>query len=205
MRNQQREESYRGALERRFEMEELSETSREMEIARMDAEDPRNKFHLTNNNRDLGNEQPLGSGEQKQPRKIGSHLAPMSRLDALRRVEGQFRSNNDSAGRADRSVRAPPVTIAALPALYCYDSIEDVAGALTALHAGVRQNLAVVRASLLRKDMHYTRVKEELMSQLVEKRRREEGKSKSSYCYWKISLSAQCFPPHFSLFLNQCT
>ena len=168
--------------------------------------------------------------------KIGSHLAPMSQLDALRRVEGQYRSNNSpvttsfpaggiippssdlssiinangdaaanssngnnssrnaGAGASESAVnntntgaaiyaalpiqnRAPltPVMVETHPALYNYSSIAEVAAALTTMHSGIRNNLSSIKTLMARKDAHFSNVKEALTTQLVEKRKREEG------------------------------
>jgi hypothetical protein len=40
----------------------------------------------------------VGVDEKDPAAAVGSHLTPLSRLEALNRVEGHYRSNNDPAG-----------------------------------------------------------------------------------------------------------
>lgn len=68
------------------------------------------------------------------------------------------------------------------PSLFNYQSMEEVCAALTSMHAGIRENLASVKSLLARKDAHYQNVKEALTLQLVEKRKREEGKFVVCHC-----------------------
>lgn len=86
-RNAEREELAKLNLSDEFSAQERLEAQRLREKASMDAEDPRNRNSSNSSNR-------AGSGKAGESGRIGSHLAPMSHLDALRRVEGQYRSNN---------------------------------------------------------------------------------------------------------------
>jgi hypothetical protein len=124
----------------------------------------------------------------------GSHLAPLSHLDAMRRVEAQYRSNNEPvasgfeasgpglgtpARRAvdlDRAVvRHTAVLVDAPPSLFACRSVEELASALTSMHSGIRENLSSLKTILARKDAHFKNIKDALTTQLVEKRQREEG------------------------------
>lgn len=171
-RNGEREELSKLNLSDEFAAREKAEAQRQRERARMDAEDPRNKAR--------------GQGQEDFVGKIGSHLAPMSQLDALRRVEGEFRSNNApiaatavTAGQPQQVLLTQPVGapvfVETRPSLFNYTSIEELCTALTSMHSGIRENLTSLKALLARKDAHYQNVKEALTLQLVEKRKREEG------------------------------
>jgi hypothetical protein len=179
-RNSEREELAKVNLSDEFSALERVEAQRQRERARMDAEDPRHRGRAHASRGE-------GAGE-----KIGSHLAPMSQLDARRRVEGQFQSNNapvlrapGSAGTGPQGAQAQllsqpisaPVIVEAYPTIYSYRSVEEACRALTSMHAGIRENLASLKTLLARKDAHFQGVKEELTQQLVEKRKREEGAS----------------------------
>jgi len=186
-RNTDREELTKTNLSDEFSAQERREAHRLREKAAMDAEDPRNKASGANRR------------NKTETIKIGSHLAPMSQLDALRRVEGQYRSNNDPVTHIASNTSASnntntnsntdaqlllhqmsqplgtPVQVATRTSLFNYTSIEEVATALTNMHQGIRENLASVKTLLARKDAHFQNVKEALTLQMVEKRKREEG------------------------------
>ena len=128
----------------------------------MDAEDPRNKAHHAHKKNNSSSGSHMDSGV-----KIGSHLAPMSQLDALRRVEGQYRSNNDPVthistassnangsnsanlnGSADSIAQSlllhqlaqplnPPVEVSVRASLFNYTTVEELATALTNMHQGM--------------------------------------------------------------------
>jgi hypothetical protein len=171
-RNGEREELSKLNLSDEFGAQEKMEAQRLREKARMDAEDPRNKGRA-------------GAGTNAEG-KIGSHLAPMSRLDALRRVEGQYRSNNapvTAGAGADPATQqlltqpiSAPISVQTHPAIFNYKTVEEACAALTSMHSGILENLASVKSLLARKDAHYQNVKEALTLQLVEKRKREEGR-----------------------------
>ena len=129
----------------------------------MDAEDPRNKAHSAHKKNSTSSGSHTDSGV-----KIGSHLAPMSQLDALRRVEGQYRSNNDpvthistassnangstsanQSGNVDSIAQSlllhqlaqplnPPVEVAVRASLFNYSTVEELATALTNMHQGIK-------------------------------------------------------------------
>ena len=72
---------------------------------------------------------------------------------------------------SDRWGRALPSTI------HECGTVENLAAVLAAMGETIRANMAILRTSLLRKDGNYKEVKDELVSQMVEKRKREEGKN----------------------------
>jgi len=127
----------------------------------MDAEDPRHKAHRANKKNNTAS-----SSQQDNKMKIGSHLAPMSQLDALRRVEGQYRSNNDPVthistshhanisnnanlpGNADSVAQSlllhqlaqplnAPVEVPVRASLFNYTTVDELATALTNMHQGM--------------------------------------------------------------------
>lgn len=82
--NARREEEQRKELDALIEAEEALEAQRSSERGAMESEDP---SPLTK-----GAARAAGSRTQK---KIGSHLAPLPRSEALYRVEASYRSNNE--------------------------------------------------------------------------------------------------------------
>ncbi len=127
----------------------------------MDAEDPRHKAHSANKKNNTAS----SSHSSDIKMKIGSHLAPMSQLDALRRVEGQYRSNNDPVthissshhtnstnsanlpGNTDAVAQSlllhqlaqplnAPVEVPVRASLFNYTTVEELATALTNMHQG---------------------------------------------------------------------
>lgn len=114
---------------------------------------------------------------------VGSHLVPLSRLEALTRVEGRFKSNNGAVSSLDRAfdVSAVEPSVPPRKSIHQYKDADEIAVALAAMHSSIRQNASSLNAVLARKDMHYRGVKSELAEQLVERRRREEEVVNWSY------------------------
>jgi hypothetical protein len=52
---------------------------------------------------------------------------------------------------------------------------ESLVAAVAAIGDSMRANMSILRATMHRKDGNYLEVKQELVSQMVEKRKREEG------------------------------
>lgn len=156
--NQLREEREKQHLAITFENESKAEEVRDLEARSMMSSDPRKRK----------------SGEEQ----IGSHLAPLSHVEALRRVEGQYRSNNGPVSQWDRintHIEQLPSEIQQRPAIFQFDSLQHLTEAITTMHSQITHNMHAVNALLVRKDMHYKQVKQELTSQIVERRKREEG------------------------------
>lgn len=225
-RNSDREERSKVNLADEFTAQERVEAQRLRERAAMNNADPRNVMNRTS----AGSAESNGSGLEVPI--IGSHLAPMSQLDALRRVEGQYRSNNDPVthvsaegasgvnGGVDSTQQSllklsltqplgAPVTVSTRPSLFNYTSVEEVAAALTAMHSGIRENLSSIQALLARKDAHYQNVKEALTLQLMEKRKREEGEwVVAIFCFpwcarqWRFNISLLHMPLHSTVSTN---
>jgi hypothetical protein len=160
--NSEREESNSNLLMMQFAIEAQKEKFRESVISSMTLEDPRyNKKNISDDSSTID--------------KIGSHLAPVTRLEALTRVEGQFRSNNDSTSSVDRSNVLSPEIIQMKKSIQDYDSIDDLAISLSKIFDNAKKNMTKIQKLIERKDFHYSEVKKELVSQMVEKRKREEG------------------------------
>jgi hypothetical protein len=166
--NLERDEQQHSSLLETFRAAGQSEAEREREIAAMERNDP----------------QVVAGGDRDDDAvAIGSHLAPLSRLEAMTRVEGKFRSNNAPTSPFDRLVDASAaVKVSPRPAIYNYKDADEIAVALASMHSSIRQNASSLSALLVRKDSHYQAVKGELTEQMVEKRKREEGQLISSSC-----------------------
>lgn len=188
--NLDREEKAKELLIEEFDEESENDKDREWERHHMALYDPRNN---NNSNGEVDDE-----GKNLN---FGNHLAPLSKLDAMRRVEGQHRTNNGPVGTWDRQSIQPdpsltvnnewkteidPKTqqtmtslndyheIPLLPSVYNYQSLEELVASLTTVHKHLQQSIGSVSTVLVRKDLHYKTIKQELTTQLVEKRQREE-------------------------------
>jgi hypothetical protein len=171
--NQSREIQEKQLLDEIFVQENANEKLRNEELAAMAINDPRHIAHK----KKLAANGKTESDEELLP--IGSHLAPLNKLEALTRVEGQFRSNNMPVGHWDRVVISPQsidTDETLMPSIHQYDSIMDVAISINTLRSSVKQNLQQLQTVLVRKDLHYKNVKKELTAQMTERRKREEGK-----------------------------
>ena len=109
--------------------------------------------------------------------KIGDHLAKLSHLEALTRVEGLHRNNNDPLSSEDRHVTEPQ-SVGDVDLIkdniLKYSSPHELAYALSTLHANILHNASSLNKLMSRKDDHYKRVKDRLAIQMVEGRKREE-------------------------------
>lgn len=165
---------------------------------RFDEEAQLEKFRLEERMAMYGNDPKYTSGareEGEEGGEIGSHLAPLSKLEAMTRVEGQFRSNNAPLSRYDRRPIHPlggHTDLRALlePRLHDYASLSEFCSSLTQLHAVVERETQALQAILSRKDGHYEAVKQEMAEQMVERRRREEEVVNWSYILKYLLASA---------------
>lgn len=176
--NMERDEEMKIELEKLFQAERKNEKMRENEISRMESEDPRNKEIRRLREKSVSAENNLEGNDIKgglMDQKIGSHLARMSRLEALTRVEGQYRSNNDPISSYDRKVLHELDPVPIKPDIIQYSSVDDIVKDITTLHFGIKEYMVALNTLLFRKDVHYSNIKKELTDQLVEKRKREEG------------------------------
>lgn len=198
--NQRREEEDRRNLADSIEAEAQQEMDREWERSNMAKADPRAI---------QGGTISISEGDNSSRRLnnttgAGGHLLPLNKLDAMRRVEGQHRSNNAPVSRYDRVSAQQAVSVAAellKPSIHQYASLDELVVSLGeysevsmlrkksfcfmilfaffvisgSLHQEVAQNMASLNTLLARKDVHFKRVKQELISQIIERRRREEG------------------------------
>jgi hypothetical protein len=174
--NLEREELTKLNLTEKFETFEKADKDRTKERTEMFLQDPR--------------EQGLGKDLNKNVQ-VGSHLAPMSQLEALRRVEYEYPSNNQPvsgiqypSGMNDQSfaqlaaarISTSPVSVESKPQIFNNNSVEEVASSLTKLQVNIRENISSLKTVLVRKDANFLKIKDALTTQLVEKRKREEGK-----------------------------
>jgi len=156
--NLDREEEQRQFLVETFNMESARERYRELEIASMTAHDPFAK-------------QQAEEGEEK----IGNHLAPLSHLEALTRVEGTFRSNSSPFSSSDHVDVSPlAVPLDRFPPSMAFSSLEEFSTAMAELSNIISTHATLLDVLNSRKDQHYQQLKGELASQMVERRKREE-------------------------------
>jgi hypothetical protein len=113
---------------------------------------------------------------------IGSHLAPLSYVESRAKVQSRFPTNNDARSLA-ASNRALASAISSQKASKFDDftSWEDLAQSLVQQHSRIRESLNLVLMTLRSKDVSYDGIKEELIEQLVERRKREEEVVNWSY------------------------
>jgi hypothetical protein len=187
--NQKNEDIYKETLSKQFENEINNEKEREWELSSMAKNDPRYvslvKAKLaTAKSKGIAEEEVVKEITEEQ-NKLAFHLAPLTHLEALTRVEGQFRSNNVPISQFDRdNIFALPISEDSpflMQSLYNYDSIQEVAIALINLRNSLTKSLQSVHITMDRKDFHYKSIKNELTNQLVEKRKREEEVINWSY------------------------
>jgi hypothetical protein len=123
------------------------------------------------------------SSDSPNSNNMGSHLAPMTHLEALTRVEGTYRSNNDSLSgfglRNNGSIETMTADVAS--SLTNYESVSDLAQAITTLYGSIHSNFLSFSTLMQRKDEHYLKLKLDLTAQLVERRKREEEVVNWSY------------------------
>ncbi len=131
-----------------------------------------------------------------QGAKVGSHLASLSLLDSLQKVEGLYRSNNEpissttvsglaseitagvTSGNVDVIIESFPISITD------FSGPDALAEALSSMHEVIQRNMTSASILMDRKDEHYRVVKMELADQFVEKRKREEG----LFCYFCVCV-----------------
>lgn len=154
--NEQREVQHQMALAEKFSVEEQNELLRTSEKNQMEKHDPmRNhpKF-----------------------KEIGSHLAPLSKLEALAYVHDTFRSNNsDVTGRSVVPLKAKLVDSHLIKnSVVDYLHPLELVKALGSLQQAITTNFQTISSALDKKDSHFENIQHELVDQMVEKRKREE-------------------------------
>lgn len=162
--NAERDSTQQMELMQTFADEAANEKLRDKEQSRMANADP-----LQKRNNSGGS-----TTSDKTGFKLGSHLAPLSRLEALTRVEGQYGSNNEPVSGQDRA-KLVAVKPQVKGKIEDYSNVDELAAAFTSIGSAVHDNIDCLNTALARKDYHYSKVKTELTAQLVEKRKREEG------------------------------
>ena len=135
--NMDREMAYKRALVEKFAEETELEGARDMERQALENEDP---F--------------LQSKSKKKLKQIGSHLAPLTKLEALNRVEGHYRSNNDPLSEWDQGA-LHLATGSFKPSLSDYQGPQELAEALARMHGVIQQNMTSAAIFMARKDEHY--------------------------------------------------
>jgi hypothetical protein len=179
--NRDREEDYKRELVAQFAEETHLENIRDKEKLGLESEDSFIAARLKDNS----------------VAKIGSHLAPLTKLEALNRVEGHYRSNNEPVDGWDRARLAINTgtfkenisdfdgpqelaeTLATMQGIIQVRSSEDfvfeeICDEFTVI---VQANMASTAVYMVRKDVHYRAAKTELVEGTLEKRKREEGEN----------------------------
>jgi hypothetical protein len=168
--NAAREEEHRRSLISSFASEADQEAARELEAAHFSAHDP------------------LATMENG-PLYVGGHLATLSGLEALTRVEGLYRSPGGITAESLSSHDADWRNLGVYESVLSYDDPKEVAEALARVHALTLHNMKGAAALMLAKDSAFAEVKSELVEQMVERRQREEEVVNWS-CILKYLLSA---------------
>lgn len=168
--NVSREEEHRRVLIESFAAEADREAARELELAHFAAHDP---LTLTENG----------------PLHVGGHLATLSALEALTRVEGLYRGPGGVTAESLSSHDANWANLGIYDSILSYDDPKEVANALGRVHALALHNMKAASALMQAKDSSYADVKSELVEQMVERRQREEEVVNWS-CILKYLLSS---------------
>eukprot|EP01039_Chlorochromonas_danica_P008606 gene8606-9484_t len=181
--NRRREEEEKALLAKQFEVEAQEEKFRLDERVAMANHDPQRlstqlKYYGNLEGHSVRKETAIatssvdggGGGEG-----IGSHLAPLSKLEAMSRVEGSYRITKALVLKGN---------------IHEYESIQDLCAAWTSLYSDLLQAFQALDTILERKDKHYQDLKKELMDQMMERRKREEEVVNWSYILKYLLASA---------------
>jgi hypothetical protein len=147
-----RENSEKNDIQVNISEEAVLQQRRDMERERFENEDP---F--------------LSRNIKSQNVKIGNHLAPLHKLDAMKRVENSY-----STSLLERW-ESHPNSQAFLPSFMDYKGPQELAEALSSLQISIQHNVNAMSLVLIEKDGLFRKLKDELASHLVEQRKREEG------------------------------
>ena len=109
-----------------------------------------------------------------------SHLAPLSTVEAMSRVETTYSSNNAQIGKLSQT-SVKPVTSNVTKPFMEYNNLVELAKSISSMYSSVQKNMESISVILARKDEHFKVLKEDLTEQLVERRRREEEVINWSY------------------------
>lgn len=197
--NQQRDDIARGEMAQLLATEATLQQERVWEKAHMALEDPR-----------FVEAQRQGQGKLDP---IGSHLTPIQRYEALKKVDAQFRSNSLPVSKYDQlpvhvggggggggdggeDDGEPPDPVIQLlqqrPTMFQYDNLDHFLESVAWLHQALTQDLVAINVLFARKDWHFKSLKEELTTQIVDRRKREEGTYFLLLCYAALHCDVCC-------------
>jgi hypothetical protein len=118
---------------------------------------------------------------------IGSHLAPMSKLEALGYVNKIFQTNyNINASKNLKPVKVDQSAIK--DSVFEYRDAGELVQAIGSLHQAISRNIQIINTIMDKKDSSYDTLQQELIGQVVEKRKREEEVLVYEYITYRISL-----------------
>lgn len=118
---------------------------------------------------------------REEVERVGAHLVRTTRLDALTRVERQFRSNNLPYSSSSSSFSREAEGSGGgggggdKASIHEFESVDDLAAQVGAMFEAAKEGLGLLHALMERKDVHFATLKKELVAQKVEKSQREEG------------------------------
>lgn len=161
--NKQQEDERLSNMSETHNLEEAKEKIKLSEVNAMEKEDPLR-----------------GS---KNFKNIGSHLAPLSKLDAMTRVQTAFPSNNVDDNGNGASVLIPKVIdeLRLKEDVTDFNDPQELATVLSLLQEAIEHNMQLVSQIMQRKDAWFGKLQGELVNQMVEKRKREEEVLNWSY------------------------
>jgi hypothetical protein len=178
--NQHRDDLGRSEMAQLLTTEESLQQDRHWERNHMAMHDPRNL-----------------DAQQKGRSKadpIGSHLSTIQRYDAMKKIDLQFQSNNYPVSSYDRvpalvssnpeedEMQDPVIKLfRERPTIFQYENLDHFLESLTFLHQRLSQDLLALNVLMARKDVHFKSLKEELTTQVVDRRKREEEVVNWSY------------------------
>lgn len=200
--NQQRDDRARGEMAQLLATEATLQQERVWEKAHMAMEDPR-----------FVEAQRQGQGKLDP---IGSHLTPIQRYEALKKVDAQFRSNSlpvskydqlpvhvgggGGSGAGEEDDGQPPDPVLQLlqqrPTMFQYDNLDHFLESVAWLHQALTQDLVAINVLFARKDWHFKSLKEELTTQIVDRRKREEGTFACAACCMRCAACCMLYAVH---------
>lgn len=111
---------------------------------------------------------------------LKSHLIPISRVDVFKKISNDHGSNNVPTNPSDNGFEIFSFH-AGEAHLTDFDTPESLAAAISDAHDGIYKNLRSIAILMARKDAHYSALRDELATEIIERKKREEEVVNWSY------------------------
>lgn len=118
---------------------------------------------------------------------LKSHLIPISRVDVFKKISNDHGSNNVPTNPSDNGFEIFSFH-AGEAHLTDFDTPESLAAAISDAHDGIYKNLRSIAILMARKDAHYSALRDELATEIIERKKREEEVWKRKQ-YFAVTLS----------------